>query len=232
MTRVLKKDGASDAPAVHSLASAWAGRGTDPAVIPAEDPQILALRAENQALKDKLEQQKAKVSELNAEADAAFRKGEAKGREAALREAEDQGQKRLARLEAGIGHAQSAFAEAMENLERLAPALAHEALAAILGQADDRPQLVAAALRNQLQGLEARAIIQVEVSASDFPDDDALARLEGTLGSLGPVIHASVALKSGECRIRLKLGTLEVGLDRQWTGLAALLRDMAEGTEA
>ncbi len=231
MTRVLKKDGAAVAQAVHSLASAWTTASVAPAGAPppAIDPELLALRAETQALKQQLEAQEAKLAELAAEAKAAFRKGEASGREAGLREAADQGEQRLARLEAGIGQAQAAFAQAMDGLERLAPALAHEALATLIGQAGDRPQLVAAIIGNQVRTLEARSVIHIEVSAADFPDDDALAALEGTLGALGPSLQASVALKSGECRIRLKLGALDVGLDRQWAELAALLRDMAEG---
>jgi len=232
MTRVLKKNGAIDVPAVHSLVSAWSVADDVAAPAPAVDPELVALRMECEALKKQLDERDAKLTGLRAEADAAFKAGEAKGHEAGLREAEDQGEKRMARLEAGISQAQAAFADALGGLERLAPALAHQALAGLLGQADARPQLVAAIVRNQVQTLEARALLEIEVSASDFPDGDALAALEGTLGGFGPVIHASVALKSGDCRIRLKLGTLDVGLDRQWNELAALLREMTEGGAA
>ena len=229
MTRVLKKNSVADVPAVHSLASTWGSAEAAPVPAPVVDPELVALRVECEALKARLGERDAKVSELRAEADAAFKSGEAAGRDAGLREAEDQNEKRLARLEAGIDKAQAEFADALAGLERLAPVLAHEALATLLGKADERPQLVAAVVRNQVQTLDMRAVLQIEVSASDFPDDDALAALEGRLGSLGPIIHASVSLKSGECRIRLKLGTLDIGLDRQWTELAGLLRDMTEG---
>ncbi|WP_443751373.1 FliH/SctL family protein [Asticcacaulis solisilvae] len=224
MSRVVKKDGAA-------LVSAWTGAPVVPGDTPAKavDPELLKLRAEHEALKKQLEAQEARFAEVRAEADEAFRKGEAKGRDAGLREAEDQGEKRLARLEAGIAQAQAVFAEALGGLESLAPVLAHEALANILGGADERPHLVAAIVRHQVQALEARAVLHIEVSAADFPDDEALAALERTLGSLGPAVHASVARKSGECRIKLKLGTLDVGLDRQWAELGALLRDMTEG---
>jgi flagellar biosynthesis/type III secretory pathway protein FliH len=229
MTRVLKKNGAVDAPGVHSLASAWAPLEAGPAQAPVVDPELLGLRADVEALTAQLAERDARLAELRAEAEAAFKKGEAAGRDAGLREAEDGNEKRLARLEAGIGQAQATFEDALAGLERLAPALAHEALAALLGQGDERPQLVAAVVRHQVQTLEARSLIEIEVSASDFPDDEAVAGLQGSLGSLGPIIHASVSLKSGDCRIRLKLGTLDVGLDRQWAELAGLLRDMSEG---
>lgn len=233
MTRVLKKDAATGASESHLRVSAWSTATAAPgtALLPATDPEILALRAEQEDLKRRLEQQDATLSELRAEAEAAFRKGEAKGREAGLREAADQDEQRLKRLEAGIEKAQATVAEAMAALERLAPALAHDALANILGQDSDRPQLVAAVVRHQVRTLDARSLIQVEVSAADFPDDDALAVLEGALAGR-PSIHASVGLKSGECRIKLKLGTLDVGVDRQWTELSAMLRDMAEGEGA
>lgn len=234
MTRVLKKDTATGVSEAQLRVSAWSTATAAPASAqaPAVDPEILALRAEREDLKRRIEQRDATLSELRAEAEAAFREGEAKGREAGLREAADQSEQRLKRLEAGIGQAQAVFAEAMEALERLAPILAHDALANILGQDSDRPQLVAAVVRHQVRTLDARSLMQVEVSAADFPDDDALAVLEGALGNLGPSIHASVALKSGECRIKLKLGTLDVGVDRQWAELSAVLRDMAEGEGA
>jgi flagellar biosynthesis/type III secretory pathway protein FliH len=234
MTRVLKKNAGMDSLAVHSLVSALSAANGAPAApaAPAVDPEILALRAERDELKHRVEQQEAKLSDLRAEAETAFQKGEAKGRDAGLREAADQGEQRLARLEAGIAKAQTAFVEAMAALERLAPALAHDALANLLGPADERPQLVAAIVRKQVQTLDARSLIHVEVSAADFPDDDALAALEGALGRLGPSIHASIALKSGECRIKQTLGTLDVGIDRQWAELSALLRNMADGEGA
>jgi len=229
MTRVLKKNAAMDGSAVHSLVSALSAANAAPAgpAAPPVDPEIPALRAERDELKRRIEQQEAALSDLRAEAEAAFQRGEAKGREAGLREAADQGEQRLARLEAGIAKAQATFAEAMAALERLAPALAHDALANLLGQGDERPQLVAAIVSKQVRTLDARSLIHIEVSAADFPDDEALAALEGSLGRLGPSIHASVSLKSGECRIKQTLGTLDVGLDRQWGELAALLRDMA-----
>ena len=230
MSRVLKRNGAANAPQVHSLMSALATAADGPADAPspAIDPERLALAAELQGLQLRLEQQDAQVSDLRAQVRSAFETGEAKGREAGMREAAAQDAQRLARLETGIEQALAAFKQSLTGLEHLAPALAHEAIAGILGESDARPALVAAIVRNQMKAVDARSVIHIEVSAADFTDDRALETLEETLGAAGPVVHASVALKSGDCRIKLKLGTLDVGLDQQWGRLGAVLMEMAE----
>jgi len=227
MSRVLKRDAV---PGVHSPVTAWgaprAGNGEAAGV--AADPEFLALQGECEALKSRLDAQAAELAELRDAAQSAFAAGEAKGREAGLREAADGEAERLARLEAGIADARDDLRQSLDGLERLAPALAAEALSGILGATDDRVSLVAAIVRRQLALIESRAVVHVEVSAADFVDDEALAALEGVLGAQGPSVHASVALKSGDCRIKLKLGTLEVGVDQQWGQLRALLQEMAE----
>ena len=230
MSRLLKRNGAANAPQVHSLMSALAtaADGSAGAPLPVIDPERVALAAELQSLKLRLEQRDVQLSDLRAEVKSAFETGEAKGREAGLREATVQDAQRLARLEAGIDQALAAFKQSLAGLERLAPALAHEAIAGILGELDARPALVAAIVRNQMKAVDARSVIHIEVSAADFTDDQALEALDGTFGTAGPVVHASVALKSGDCRIKLKLGTLDVGLDQQWGRLGALLLEMAE----
>ena len=226
MSRVLKK---SDASAVHSLSSAWAiAKDGLAAPSTAVDPGHAALQSEIDSLNLRLAEQEAQLTDLREDARTAFERGEAKGREAGRREAEAQETQRLARLEAAIEQAHQAFRQSLAGLEYLAPALAHEALSRILAPSEARSQLVTGILARQLAAVEAGSVLHVEVSASDFPDDLALEALEGTLGSLGPAVHASVSLKSGDCRIKLKLGTLDVGLDRQWGCLGALLQDMAE----
>ena len=237
MSRVLKKNGTTNAPAVHSLVSAWdvARNGAvDAATAPPVDPERLALEVEQASLKHRLEQQAAELSDLRAQVRSAFENGEARGREAGRREAVEQDDQRLARLETGIDQAVAAFQASLGALERLAPALAREGLGRILGPSSERVPLVTAIVGHRLKTIEAQSIIHVEVSAADFADDLALEALEGTLGTLGPRVHASVSLKSGECRIKLKLGTLDVSLDQQWGRLGALLQDMAEpaGEEA
>jgi len=228
MSRVLKGNATPDNPAVHSLASAWStSRDWSHDSAAAEDPQVLALQADLQQLKSQLAQGETEMADLRNQLGTAFEQGEAKGREAGLREAEASEARRLARLEAGIDHALAAFEEVLGGLERLAPALAHDALAGMIGSADERLQLIEAVVRHQLTVIEAGSALHIEVSAADFVDDDALEAFEKGLGPQAPVVRASVALKSGECRVKLKLGAIEVGPDQQWDRLGPLLQDMA-----
>lgn len=219
MSRVLKGNSAPNV-------SVWGASDRSPP--PAIDPERVAWQAEQQRLEGRLAQQAAELAGLRAQLRSAFEEGEAKGREAGVRETADGEARRLARLESGIEQALDTFRQAMDGLERLAPVLAHEALAGIFGSSDERLPLVVAAVRHRFAAIEAGAVLQVEVSAADFADDQALGALETALGPQGPAIHASVALKSGECRIKLRLGTLDIGLDQQWGRLSALLQDMAE----
>jgi flagellar biosynthesis/type III secretory pathway protein FliH len=229
MSRVLKGNVTANAPTVHSLASAWEmARGGPTGTAPAIDPDLAALEADNAGLKLQLAQKETELSGLRAEVRAAFEEGKAQGRDAGRREVIEQDAERLVRLAAGIDQAHATFKHSLAGLERLAPALAEEGLGRILGQSDDRLQVMTAIIVNRLQSIEAQSVIHIEVSAADFIDEAALDALGGTLGGLGPVVHASVSLKSGECRMKLKLGTLDVGLDQQWGRLSALLQDMAE----
>jgi flagellar biosynthesis/type III secretory pathway protein FliH len=234
MSRVLKKEGMMEAPDVRSLRSAWgaaddAPAGSRPATV---DPELVALREETDRLRRQVDQQRAEISGLRAQAEAAVREAEkqaeARGREAGLREAEDDSAKRLVRLESGVERAVAEFVQALSALERLAPELARQGLAAMLGAETDRPALVAAIVQRQLRRLEAQAVVRVEVSAADFPDEAALSALAHALGAPGVQIGAESGLFSGDCRVRLKLGTMEIGLNQQWERLDALLRDLSQ----
>ena len=230
MSRVLKLHDAIDAPVISSLRSAWgASKEDDIAPLPpVVDPELLRLRDECEQLRQRLQQRETEMVNLRQDAESAFRDGEMQGREAGVREAADQSAKTRATLETGVEQAIATFTQTLAGLERLAPMLARQGLAGILGAADHRGELVAAIVQQQLQTLEAQAVIHVEVSAADFGDEAALSSLAESLGSQGVKIHAYTALKSGDCRIKLKLGALEVGLDQQWGRLQSLLNDMAE----
>ena len=235
MSRVLKLHGKADAPTIQSLRSAWSTAQDDtvsPPPAPVVDPELLHLREEQGRLRNRLEQQEVELASLRQQVEAAFKKGETQGREAGIREAADQSAKMLAGLERGMERAVATFSQAVSGLERLAPLLASQGIATILGQADDRRALVTAVVLRQLQSIEAQSVVHIEVSQADFPDDLALASLGDVLASVGTKVHAVAALKSGDCRIKLTLGTLEVGLDQQWRRLNAMLEDLAEPTGA
>lgn len=233
MSRVLKLNGQSDASDIRPLSSAWNNPKSEPALTPAVNPEVLKLREERDLLQRRLDQQDAKLAELRKEVEAAFRKGEAEGREAGKRAVENNNAAMLSRLEAGIRQAAGTFVQTLSGLERLAPALAREGLAVILGPGEARAEQVTAIVVQNLRTLESHSVVQVEVSASDFDDEAALEALREALGASGLRIQVQAGLKSGDCRIRLKLGTVEVGLDQQWQRLSSLLDEMAEpGSES
>ena len=229
MSRILKRHDAAHGPAIRPLNSV---RNTMPATgvetAPAIDPELLMLREEHGRLRQLVERKEAELSSLRAQLDAVFRKGEAQGRQAGLSEAADQGAKTLAAVESGVERALAAFANALSGLERLAPELARRGLTAMLGDADNRPDLVAAIVQQQLKGLKGQSVIHIAVSAADFADDAALTGFGEALNAHGLEIYADKTLKSGDCRIRLTLGALEVGVDQQWERLDSLLDDMAQ----
>ena len=231
MNRILKLQGAGEISRVQSLSSAWgvAKRAAAQAAAPLPvDPELLELREEQAYLRRLLEQQSADIEDLRKQADEAFHKGEAQGRDAGRREAEDQGAKSLVLLESGIERALVTLVDALSGLERLAPLLARQALASVFGESDHRAELVGAIVHQQMKAVEARGILHIEVSATDFSDEAALTALADSLGSYDTKVYAYSALKSGDCRIKLRLGTLEVGLDQQWGRLQSMLEKLSE----
>lgn len=227
MTRVLKVRG-GEAGSVQSLRSPWGpGMAAPGAPAPLPDPEVVALREEQAQLRHQLETARTDLADLRRQAGDAFGKGEAEGRAAGRHEAEDTSAKALALLEGGVGRAVAEVARALESLERLAPELARQALAGVLGETDDRAGLVAAIVRRQLKTLETQAILHISVSTADFGDGTALSDLSRSLGANQVDLRVDGALKSGDCRIRLRLGTLDVGLDQQWGRLSALLDEMS-----
>ncbi len=229
MSRVLKLHETPQPPSVRSLRSALGGdsRPAPEAAEPA-DTERLRLDEERSRWLRRVEKQDAEIASLRAQAEAAFQKGETHGREAGRREAADLETKRLAVLKTGVEQAVAALARATSGLEKLAPQLARQGLAGILGTGDDRCALVTAIVRQQLKALDSHAILRIDVSPADFSDEAALAQLAEAAGSSALRLHVDSALKSGDCRIKLTLGTLDLGVDHQWGRLAALLDDLSQ----
>lgn len=194
---------------------------------PLVDPEVAALRIELAAMGQQLKQRETEIEQLKRDVDAAFIDGEAEGREAGRLEADDGAQARLAALEAGLGRAAAEFAERMSGLEQLAVLLAHESLGKILDDRGAYADLLTRTIRAQLDRLERQAVICVETPRADFPDPEALEALAAAVARPGLDIRASDELAAGDCRIRLRLGTLEIGVAQQWSRLGAALRALA-----
>jgi len=113
-------------------------------------------------------------------------------------------------------------------MERLAALVARECLDQIFGNADDRVDQLCRIIRHQIVGIEAQALIRVDVSRSDFGEDAELDRLVAAIDGRNVEVRATDELDAGACQIKLVLGTLSVGIDQQWGRLRSMLTELAE----
>lgn len=194
---------------------------------PRIDPEVSLLQAEVDRLRQALGTGAERIDRLEAEAGKAFEAGRAAGFEAGLREGDNLRTESLAALRAGIDGALEACRGDMTALKRLAILVARESLARLVGDDVQRQSLVTTLLDQQLNALEWAAVVRIEVSSHDFPDSDALQALAASITSPAIDIVTETSLAAGGCRIRLRLGSLDVGIDQQWRGLHALLGELA-----
>jgi len=192
------------------------------------DPETVRLRADLEAATAALAVRDAEIERLKAAVEPARLEAEARGHAAGLAAAADLQAERLQLLEAGVLEAASQAKTELAALERLAPALAREGLARLVGDAGQRGDLLQDAVLNAVRQIDAEGVVRVEVAAGDFAD------LETLSGKLSEVAHRRIEarpaadLQAGQVRLRLVLGDLEVGLDQQWDRLARLFDDLAE----
>lgn len=193
-------------------------------VVPVE---LLELRREVESLRRQVEQGEGQIQELSTNVTRAYREGEAIGRKAGLKDADLSRAALLALLERGIERATAGFREDCRALERLAVTVAETGLERIL---DETPhaQALAGVVRRAVAGLELRSIVRVEVSPADFPEPDELVALATAVGRPDVETRTAAELQSGECRVKLLLGEMEVGPRQQWEQLRSLLVELAQ----
>ena len=193
--------------------------GTAPAPEPVPiDPELAQLRA---ALAEAHAALKAQCEMLDA-VPARLEAARADGEEAGRALAQDREAERIDILRKAANEAMTLYARQMQSLDRLAALLARTCLEKMLLDDVQRADIIAGLLRGQMAKLEAGAAVRIEVSDRDFPD-------AGALAALAPApceIIASPALASGDCTIKLRLGTIEIGLGQQWGTLRSALEEM------
>lgn len=195
---------------------------------PRIDPELVALRREAEVLRQDLAQRDEAIGGHDDAIDRAFRDGEAAGRMKGLTEADDGRAERIARLESTIERALQTFSEEVAALERLAGVLAVTGLEKVLGDPGDYAELLQRIVRMQIEKINGQAVLRIEVSPEDFPEPEALSRLGAASGRPEIAVVAVEALKAGDCRIKLLLGAIEVGVGQQWGQLRAILEASAE----
>ena len=222
MSAIIIKSG--DAQAIAAKVRSLAQAASPPPRPTAEitPPEILSLRREVETLFRQAQQQSDEIERLKADVDKAYAMGEAAGRTAEFSEATSREDERLTLARDAVALALTRFDEVLAELARISPLLALEGLQKIIGDPANYPELIGRTIDLHLERLGARSVVCVEVSTADFPDGaapTAAGRLDfRTIDDLGP----------GQCRIKLRLGELDVGIDQQWGKLSALLCEMSE----
>lgn len=203
------------------------------------DPRLASLseaadqaRAETAALAAELADRDARISNLEKALAEAVEQARAEGRQAGLREAEDDAAGRLARLDKSLEAALNRFAVETDDMERLALTLAAEGLRRMIGDPEVHRDLLERTIRHHVDAVVGGTVIEVAVSRDDFADPEALARLAGGVDRSELRLVASPDLASGDCHLRLKLGALEIGVARQWERLDALFADLGARSAA
>ncbi|KSB91865.1 hypothetical protein AS593_07520 [Caulobacter vibrioides] len=215
-------DAARPSPAAEAKPSAGA-----PVQRP-EDELIQTLRSRIAALEDGVAKRDAELATLPAALEGARKEGREEGRRQGLSEARDRAEEALDALKASADAALERYSQELGSLERLAPALAREALARLIAQPDERAALLADVIQTQIRQLDRNAVVAVEVSRHDYPAPEALETLAQRLGASRFEVRADEALPAGGCRLRLVLGAIEIGLDQQWRRLDDLLSALAQ----
>jgi type III secretion protein L len=166
----------------------------------------------------------------------AFADGELAGRSAAEAEFEDERAAALSLLETGIAEAKSDLGSALKNAENIAVLVAHAALGKLFGDASSYKGYVTELIRHQLGRIGQESFVAIEVARADFPNTSEVADLALSLAIPTERLRVLDELNNGDCRMRMQVGTLEVGVDRQWGAVCALLTEMVSdhdtGTQA
>lgn len=199
----------------------------------APEPDPSPIMVELERLQDALAASEARERDLRTEL-AGRAEAEARAIQTARNEGKAEGQaladtrhaEQVAIISAAADAAQKAFADKLAVIERLAAGFAGEALARITGDPDRHADLLAATIQRELAGVASDAVVAIEVSPSDFPNSEALAALYPN-GS--PVVQAVPTMPAGGCRIRLKLGEIDLGLHSQTARLRQILDAYADG---
>ncbi len=130
---------------------------------------------------------------------------------------------RLAALEEtvaqALAEAAAAFAGSLERLEAASGELAAIALERIVGDAGSRRTLILETVGRAVGRLSTEAVVALDVSGADFEDG---ARLSQAVPD-GCAVRVLADLPSGACRLRLRMGEIDLDLDGQLARLRAVL---------
>ncbi|MEO9130649.1 MAG: FliH/SctL family protein [Sphingomonas sp.] len=141
------------------------------------------------------------------------------GRQQGLEEAEDEADRLCAAVCTGVDRARAAWNDRLAELDALAAMLAQASLGKLFGDAPDLTELVTRSIRLRTQTLGRESVVSIRVSRADFPDEATQDALRSAVAAGSSELVVDPALTAGECRLDLKLGSIDVGVASQWREL-------------
>ena len=187
---------------------------------PTFDPEIECLSARIISLE-------AEVQRLNKAVITARNEGECEGRTQAKSDFETQRAEAHVQLEAGLSHALEQWSAKLDEVDRLAIMIAGVALERLLLSPENRLSTLTALVAAQVRALDRSSILRIKVSHEDFLDSEALAELARSCAIDGVIIEQALDLCAGDCTIQLTLGSIDVGLNQQWSAIRSFLEGHA-----
>ena len=136
-----------------------------------------------------------------------------------------QSQEALALLSKALEGCSTTLSAELDGQIEASLALAQAIVQRVLGDTERLPEHVLKAALRWKDELAAASIIELRVSATDFPDSEALAELQTAFSTFQVV--AEMDLDQGACVFDLKLGNLDASIPRQVQNAAAFLEAAA-----
>lgn len=181
-----------------------------------------------EAFEERLAELRKQIAQFPTQLDEAREQGVAEGVEQGLHDAEKRENEKMELLAAGIVEAQEKLDGWLSNLDQQSVSIAHYCIERLFGPGADRSAIVRDLIANQISKLQSELVISIIVSKSDFADDAALDVLAQKLEYPVGKIEALESIKSGGCEMKLSLGSVDIGLDTQWSRLNSALDELAQ----
>lgn len=214
MTPVIKSGAAGADIRVRGLAVA-----PPPAIPSAQERRIAELEHRLELAEADLAARDQEIARLSQAAEAAHAEGRAQGLIEGRKSAEDRSEALLKAVAAAAEAGAAALRDRLTGLEDAVGGLTVLALERIVGHRPERQALIADTVRRAVTESFAGSVIAVEVSAEDFPDAAPLRALLPTECE----VRLLKDLPSGGCRLRLRMGEVDLGLQGQVARLSAVL---------
>lgn len=183
------------------------------------------------ALESELRQRDQAIDALRKDVAEAYARGKSEGHASGLAEADSKETERFAALRDSLQRAEAGLAASFKSVERLALLVARDCLDKLLCNPDHRQEILGELIKVQAAKLETSALVDVAVSAEDFPAKPELTALAKKIGLAATHVTASRETASGACTMKLRLGIQEVGLHQQWGVLSQALSELVNGVD-